>query len=83
MIDYPWGFALSRLDAKLVAFDPDYPVPLSKCQPDEVTAWWNQEMVELASTKTSLLPLTCPDAWSTVATYVRSTISTQVMCCPS
>lgn len=33
-------------------------------------------------TALSLQPVMCPNAWSTVATFVVSSVSTQVMCCP-
>ena len=91
MSDFPRGLLGDRLDAKLVAFDPYYPTTLIlpyPCQPDEVMAWWTQaDLLRMKDgvvrTVTSLLPLTCPDAWSTVATFVKSGVSTQAMCCPT
>ena len=87
----PKGLVTSRF----VAFDPlweiaqDFEPPLDQyppCVPHEVATSMKQYWTPLASVdrraQTSLLPLRCPDAWSTVATYVRSSISTQVMCCP-
>ena len=34
------------------------------------------------ATAVSLLPVTCPDGWSTVATFVKLSVSTQAKCCP-
>lgn len=63
---------------------------LQPCLPRQITTWINQdteEDIDLFSTNfftfTSILPLRCPDGWSTVATFVKSSISTQVMCCPA
>lgn len=69
----------------IVAFDPAYGIsvrPGVRCQPDAVTTWWNQVVLGESSTAVSLLPVTCPEKWSTVLTFVQSKISTQVMCCP-
>lgn len=75
-----------------VAYDPFWGMYVDKyqqCLPSEVQIWRSQisffdgGWLELSdSTKMSLLPLTCPDAWSTVATFIKLDISTQVMCCP-
>ena len=76
-----------------VAFDPRLGDLVIPCLPREVTTWMNQNprgnivipgpAMSYTLTIMSLLPLRCPDAWSTVATFVKSSISTQVMCCPS
>ena len=36
----------------------------------------------LLETAVSLLPMTCPEMWSTVATFLKLGVSTQAMCCP-
>lgn len=78
--------------SRLIAFDPGYEIsvmPEIPCLPSEVPISWSQGRLDISdsntngSTSLSLLPLKCPDRWSTVATFVRSSISTQVMCCPS
>lgn len=62
-----------------------------QCLPDAVVIWrsqfffdtngeWQQDKSLLI--KMSLAPLTCSNFWSTVATFIKSDISTQVMCCP-
>lgn len=81
----------------LLAWDPGYGIlvePAVRCHPDEVSSSWDlykykrglhkeaTNFAEATMTKLSLLPLTCPDAWSTVATFVKSGIGTQAMCCP-
>lgn len=78
--------------SSFVAFDPllglsvvDIPIT---CLPREVTISQTQPQQNLGIdqslyTTTSLLPLKCPAAWTTVGTFVKSSISTQVMCCPS
>lgn len=81
--------------SRFVAFDALWGIAVrmgNVCLPNEFTIWQTQfysgnYIVDEYSTGnsltlTSLLPLSCPDAWSTVATFVRSSISTQVMCCP-
>ena len=61
-----------------------------QCLLSEVMTWRSQLSYDSGTwlelnrlPKISLLPLTCPDAWSTVATFIRLSISTQVMRCPS
>ena len=60
---------------------PDFPL----CVPDEITSWHHgyRNNISDGPHLISLLPLRCPDAWWTVATFVKSGISTQAMCCPS
>lgn len=73
--DYFWGIAYSS--------EP-------RCVPKEVTSWRSQfspygsesDRRTLTGPILSLMPLRCPDAWSTVATFIKSSISTQAMCCP-
>ena len=72
----------------LVAYDPGYGLdidPKVKCAPPAVTTWWEQGRLgkgnDAGHTAASLGPMTCPNAWSTVATSVRDT-STLAMCCP-
>lgn len=79
-----------------IAYDPLWGMtmiyPRVQCLPKEVITWrsqlyygedgdWGQH-VKLVGPSMSLLPLICPDAWSTVATFIKLSISTQVMCCP-
>ncbi|AEO63635.1 uncharacterized protein THITE_2085148 [Thermothielavioides terrestris NRRL 8126] len=78
-----------RLDGpSLVAYDPGYGLDIDsrvKCAPPAVTTWWEQGRLgggdDAGHTAVSLGPLTCPSAWTTVASWVRAS-STQVMCCP-
>ena len=67
-------------------------IPGSACLPREVITWHAQfsENASFYSVKTpkndtvfSLLPLICPNSWSTVATFIKSSISIQIMCCSS
>lgn len=74
----------------LVAFDPGYGLSINSeatCQPSAVTTWWEQGRLGGGSgpghTAVSILPLTCPDGWSTVATSISDSTTTQAMCCPS
>jgi hypothetical protein len=73
----------------LVAFDPGYGLSINSdatCQPSAVTTWWKQARLGGGSgsghTAVSILPLTCPDGWSTVATSISDSTTTQAMCCP-
>jgi hypothetical protein len=47
------------------------------------TTFIQEEGLTKMRTVLSLLPLRCPNEWSTVATFVKSGISTEAMCCPS
>jgi hypothetical protein len=73
----------------LVAFDPGYGIDIDenvKCVPSAVTTWWEQARLGVGGddhTALSIQPLICPDLWTTVATYVKDTFTTQIMCCPS
>lgn len=76
---------------EFVAYDPLWATiySVTQCLPSEVVTWRSQFYYDQGGilrqaepeTKSSLLPLICPDAWSTVATFIKSVISTQVMCC--
>ena len=82
--------------ATFVAYDPSWGIwvdPAVQCMPSEAISSrypfpfyhdrdWHWRQQGNPETKISLLPLICPDPWSTVATFVKSVISTQVMCCP-
>ncbi|KAF2764175.1 hypothetical protein EJ03DRAFT_392198 [Teratosphaeria nubilosa] len=79
-----------RLDGpSLVAFDPAYGLDVdtdAACLPPAVTTWWDQAALGAgtqAHTAVSIGPLTCPDGWATVETYVKNSRSTQAMCCPN
>jgi hypothetical protein len=77
----------------LVAYDPGYGLDIDarvKCAPPAVTTWWEQGRLgkgrlgkgnDDGHTAASIGPLTCPNAWSTVATSVSGS-STHAMCCP-
>jgi len=73
----------------LVAFDPGYGLdidPAVKCAPSAVTTWWEQARLGVGGvehTAISIQPLTCPHLWTTVATYIKDSSTTQIMCCPS
>ena len=73
----------------LVAFDPGYGLDINgavKCAPPAVTTWWEQARLGVGGeehTAVSIQPLTCPDQWTTVATFRMNTSTTQLMCCPS
>jgi hypothetical protein len=74
---------------RLVAFDPGYGIsinPAATCQPSAVTTWWEQGRLGGGSgaghTAVSILPLTCPEGFSTVVTSVKDYSSTLAMCCP-
>ncbi|KAF2645608.1 hypothetical protein P280DRAFT_513504 [Massarina eburnea CBS 473.64] len=73
----------------LVAFDPGYGLDINtgvKCAPSAVTTWWEQARLGVGGddhTALSIQPLTCPDLWTTVATFTKNTSTTQIMCCPS
>lgn len=75
-------------DPLLGILDPHVLAPYDpRCLPDQVTIWnknhnKEDEVLGIRSIVTSLLPLRCPDAWQTVTTFVKSSISTQAMCCP-
>lgn len=76
--------------SRFIAFDPGYEIsimPQYPYLPSEVMRTKRQLDIPKSdtngSTLMSLLPLKCPDKWSTVATFIRSSISTQVMCCAS
>lgn len=79
-----------RLDGpSLVAFDPGYGLEIDsavKCQPPAVTTWWEQgrlgKGVYSGHTAVSILPLTCPESFSTVVTSIKDQSSTLAMCCP-
>ncbi|KAI5918707.1 hypothetical protein F4810DRAFT_558552 [Camillea tinctor] len=73
----------------LVAFDPGYGLDIDtnvRCLPSAVTTWWEQgrfgDASDGAHTAVSIGPLTCPDKWPTVASSVKDSSSTLVMCCP-
>lgn len=69
---------------RLVAFDPAYGNDDETsviCGPRPVTLWWETPGID--GTAISLGPLMCPDSWVTVATSIRSSTSTNIMCCPS
>lgn len=73
----------------LVAFDPGYGLEIDtavKCQPPAVTTWWEQGLLGKGAfsghTAVSILPLTCPESFSTVATSIKDQSSTLAMCCP-
>ena len=77
-----------------VAYDPLQNMSINsheRCLPSDILNWrtqffydeygeWQQD--ESLRTKISLLSLMCPNSWSTVATFIKLGISTQVMCCP-
>lgn len=73
----------------LVAFDPGYGLDIDtavKCVPSAVTTWWEQKRLGFGGadhTAISIQPLTCPRLWTTVATFIKDTSTTQIMCCPS
>lgn len=80
-------FRLNGYD--LVAFDPGYGLDIDPnvvCAPAAVTTWWEQGRVGRANDQgnsiISLGPMVCPNDWKTVATSVKSKISTLAMCCP-
>lgn len=63
------------------------------CLPSEISIWktqfttyydWQDTTPRFGSPDKiiSIMPLRCPDAWSTVATFVKSGSSIQAMCCP-
>jgi hypothetical protein len=70
----------------LMAFDPGYGLDVDtavKCAPSAVTTWWEHgRLGENEKTRVSIQPLTCPYLWTTVATMVRDSSTTQAMCCP-
>ncbi|KAL1982509.1 hypothetical protein VTN96DRAFT_1234 [Rasamsonia emersonii] len=80
-----------RLDGpSLVAFDPGYGLDIDHrviCQPPAVTTWWEQGLLgggdQSGHTAVNILPLTCPEGFSTVVTSTRDHSSTLAMCCPS
>lgn len=79
-----------RLDGpSLVAFDPGYGLDIDTavvCQPPAVTTWWEQARLGGGGsdhTAVSILPLRCPESFSTVATSIKNQSSTLAMCCPS
>ncbi|KAK4107190.1 hypothetical protein N656DRAFT_849623 [Canariomyces notabilis] len=72
----------------LVAYDPGYGLDIDrnvKCGPPAVTTWWEQGRLGggdgEGNTAASLGPVTCPNAWTTVASPITGS-STQIMCCP-
>lgn len=74
----------------LVAFDPGYGLDIDPgvtCQPAAVTTWWEQARLGGgrydSHTAVSILPLKCPEDFSTVATSIKDGSSTLAMCCPS
>ncbi|KAF2442019.1 hypothetical protein P171DRAFT_487282 [Karstenula rhodostoma CBS 690.94] len=75
--------------SSLVAFDPGYGLdidPAVKCVPSAVTTWWEQARLGVGGsehTALSIQPLTCPYLWTTVATFIKDSTTTQIMCCPS
>lgn len=74
-------------DSDLVAWDPGYGISVNqnlRCVPKAVTTWWAQDLLGTnTETVVSIGPLTCPQAFSQVATHVEDDIRTRVACCPS
>lgn len=72
---------------QLVAWDPGYGISVNqnlRCVPEAVTTWWLQGMLGTnTETVVSIGPLTCPYAFSQVATHVEDETRTRVACCPS
>lgn len=71
----------------LMAFDPSYGLEFdhdAHCVPEAMTSFWDADRLPgyNPSSYTSIGPVTCPHAWSTVSSYVHGP-STQYMCCPS
>ncbi|KAJ5628946.1 hypothetical protein N7490_011174 [Penicillium lividum] len=79
-----------RLDGpSLMAFDPAYGIDVQTgvdCVPPAQTTWWESEVVTGTgdyTTVRSIGPIECPSDWSTLATSIKDSTSTAVMCCPS
>ncbi|POS68712.1 hypothetical protein DHEL01_v212894 [Diaporthe helianthi] len=73
--------------SQLVAWDPGYGISVNqnlRCVPEAVTTWWLQGLLgPNTETVVSIGPLTCPSAFSQVATHVEDETRTRVACCPS
>jgi hypothetical protein len=71
----------------LVAFDPGYGLDVDlavKCAPPEVTTWWEQgRRGGNTNTRVEIQPITCPILWTTVATSIKDSTTTEIACCPS
>lgn len=86
-----WGFYQSAgQNYQLVGFDPGYDISVgsgASCQPAAVTSWWETRDASLTAsgvtTRYSIGPIVCPQAYTTVGTNVVGLGTTQVACCPS
>ncbi|KAJ0110164.1 hypothetical protein J7T55_000596 [Diaporthe amygdali] len=71
----------------IVGWDPGYGISVDqnfRCLPEAVTTWWNQNWLgPNTETVVSIGPLTCPEAYSVVATHIEDESRTRVACCPS
>lgn len=78
-----WQWATDR---ELVAWDPGFGISVSKdlrCVPEAATTVWDQDRLGSNSdTIVSIGPITCPEAFSQVATSVIDASRTMVACCP-
>ncbi|KAI7774074.1 hypothetical protein LA080_009311 [Diaporthe eres] len=74
-------------DRSIVAWDPGFGISVSKdlrCVPEAATTAWDQDRLGSNSdTVVSIGPMTCPEAFSQVATSVMDASRTLVACCPS
>lgn len=76
--------------AEAVAFDPGFGITVdrfARCQPEQVTSWWETNEAALTAlrvtTRYSIGPIACPEAYTTASTRVKNKSSTEVFCCPS
>lgn len=73
-------------DRSIVAWDPGFGISVSKdlrCVPEAATTAWDQDRLGSNSdTIVSIGPMTCPEAFSQVATSVMDASRTLVACCP-
>lgn len=73
-------------DGEIVAWDPGFGISVSKdlrCVPEAATTVWDQDRLGSNSdTIVSIGPITCPEAFSQVATSVLDASRTLVACCP-
>lgn len=83
------GFTASIHDDAVV-FDPGYGITVDtavSCVPEAVTRWWETEDPSLVvaglTTRFSIGPLLCPEAYTTAGTSLIDKSRTQVICCPS
>ncbi|KAJ5609912.1 lpxtg-domain-containing protein [Penicillium herquei] len=81
-----YGYFRYQAGQGLMAFDPAYGYSVNAsvtCEPAAITTWSLSLSPANSKTYVSLGPLTCPDAWSTVAQSEENASSTAKMCCPS